>query len=520
MGFHAKNNKPLCAVLGFLAALLGVWFLAAQSQTGDRETIVLLPFRLTTETDDAGLQSFVDHINDELRSAIRAMGGKYQVLEWEGDRETHGAEQILDNEHALKKVAEDAGADFVICGALGTSDSLYHMRGFVWDAKKERMAVRVDLKVPNVHALPSVLQFLITGITKRLQGAPNIPFYKAGEPGSMPPMHQPRFRTVIGVAETEGPWRSPELPGSVTGLAIGDLDGDKHNELVLVGDSGITIARFEKNALRPLTQFSRSPAVFLSAQAQDLDGDGVSELIVCSQLPDGVESEVLRYFNRNLTVIETFPNMILSCVPDPENPKVMNLLGQRTDAKDMFSGEMISFSLRDGSLKRQGKVTLPRGTLLLSYAAGDIQGHGRVRVLIDQRLKLRVFDQHNQLLSVQDGHEYGPHRKITVKTADGSKEIIWPGRIIISDSSPSGQGELMLAKTAGGKSEIQGFHWGGACLEKKWNTPPMEGAISDFNIGDFKNSGARSLVLLLARPDQLLGMSGPRSILFAYDFLP
>ncbi|MGB9618430.1 MAG: FG-GAP repeat domain-containing protein, partial [Desulfomonilaceae bacterium] len=488
--------------------------------TGERETIVLLPFRLTTETDDPGLQSFVDHINDELRSAIRAMGGRYQVVEWEGDQQSDRAEQSLDDDRGLRKVAQNAGADFVICGSIGTSDSLYHMKGLMWDAKKERMAVRVDLKVPNVHALPSVLQFLLAGITKRLQGAPNIPFYKAGEPGSMPAVHQPRFRTVIGVAETEGPWRSPELPGSITGLAIGDLDGDRHNELVLVGDSGITIARFEKNALRPLTQFSKSPAVFLSAQAQDLDGDGVPELIVCSQLPDGVESEVLRYLNRNLTVVETFPNMILCCVPAPENPKVMNLLGQQTDAGDMFSGEMISFSLRDGALKRQGKVTLPQGTLLLSYAAGDIQGHAHVRVLIDQRLKLRVFDQDNQLLSVQDGHEYGPHRKVTVKTADGVKEIIWPGRIIISDSSPSGQGELMLAKTAGGKSEIQGFHWGGAFLEKKWNTPPMEGAILDFKIGDFKNNGARSLVLLLARPDQLLGMSGPRTILFAYDFLP
>ncbi len=263
MGSHAKNKNTVFAVLGFLAALLALWFLTAESQTGARETIVLLPFRLTTETDDAGLQSFVDHINDELRSAIRAMGGKYQVVEWEGGQQSDRAEQSLDEERGLRKSRpKTRGADFVICGSIGTSDSLYHMKGVMWDAKKERIAVRVDLKVPNVHALPSVLQFLLAGIKKRLQGAPNIPFYKAGEYGSMPAVHQPRFRTVIGVAETEGPWRSPELSGSITGLAIGDLDGDRHNELVLVGDSGITIARFEKNALRPLTQFSKSPAVF------------------------------------------------------------------------------------------------------------------------------------------------------------------------------------------------------------------------------------------------------------------
>ncbi len=520
MRFHANNKGVLSVILGVLAVLLAISLLTAQSQTGAKETIALLPFRLMTDADDPGLRSFVDHINEELRSAIGAMGANYQVLERKDEQRFQGAEATLDSEQALRQVAENTGADFVISGSIGTLNSLYHMKGFMWDTKKERMAVRVDLKVPNVHALPSVLQYLLTGITKRLQGAPNIPFYKAGEPGTMPAVHQPRFRTVIGVAETEGPWRSPELAGTITGLAIGDLDGDKHNELVLVGDSGITIARFDKNALRPLTQFSKSPAVFLSVQAEDLDGDGVPELIICSQLPDGVESEVLRYLNRNLTVIETFPNMILACVPDPENPKMMNLLGQRTDARDMFSGEMISFSLRNGALKRRGKVTLPPGTLLLSYAAGDIQGYAHVQVLVDQRLKLRVFDQNNQLLSVQDGHEYGLHRKITLKTAEGSQQIIWPGRIVISDSSPSGQGELMLVKTTGGKSEIQGFHWGGVFLEQKWNTPPMEGAISDFKIGDFKNSGTRSLVLLLVRPDQLLGMSGPRSILFAYDFLP
>jgi len=520
MVFHAKNKRSLYYVLSVLVVLLIAFLVMAGAQSGEGGTVMLIPFRLATETDEPELRSFVDHINEEVHVAIKAMGGKYKVMERGGDQESAGNIDGLDTEQEIKQVAEKTGADFVISGSISTSESLYNMKGFMWDTKKERMAVRVDLKVPNVHALPSVLQFLLTGITKRLQGAPNIPFYKAGASGNLPPLPQPRFRTVIGIAEAEGPWRSPELPGTMTGLAMGDLDGDKHNEMVLVGDSGITIARFEKNALRPLTQFSKSPGVFLSVQAEDLDGDGVPELIICSQLPDGIESEVLRYLNRNLTVMETFPNMMLACIPDLENPKARNLLGQRTDGEDMLSGEMISFGVTDGKLTEKAKVNLPQGTLLFSYAAGDIQGRAGMRAMIDQNLRLRVFDRNNQLLSVQDGREFGLHRKITVMTSDGLKEILWPGRIMISESSPSGQGELMLAKIYDGKSEIQGFHWEGAGLEKKWSSPSMQGVISDFGIGDFKNSGALSMVLLLVRPDQFLGMSGPRTVVFAYDFLP
>lgn len=517
---YAISKHYLIPVLALLMVMLVAYFGIVGAQTTTAETVIIVPFHLTTETNETELQSFVDHINEELRSTINAIGKKYEVVDREGEQEFSANRLGLDVEQEIKRVATDTRADFVICGSISKSESLYNMKGFMWDRKKERMAVRVDLKVPNVHALPSVLQFLLTGITKRLQGAPNIPFYKAGTSGNIPVVPQPRFRTVIGIAEAEGPWRSSELPGTMSGLAIGDLDGDKHSEMVLMGENGITIARFEKEALRPLTQFSKSPAVFINAQAQDLDGDGIPELVICSQLPDSVESEVLRYLNRNLTIVGTFPNMILACVPHPDNPKVKTLLGQPTDDGDMFSGEMISLEMTDGKITAAGKVKLPQGTLLLSYAEGDIQGHPGVRIMIDQDLKLRVFDKKNNLLFVQNGSEFGPHRKITVKSRDGLKEIVWPGRIIISDSSASSQGELMLANICNGNSEIQGFHWEGNGLQKKWSSPSMQGIISDFRVGDFKNSGARSLVLLLVKPDQLLGMSGPRSVVFAYDFLP
>ena len=109
---------------------------------------------------------------------------------------------------------------------------------------------------------------------------------------------------------------------------MGDLDGDKKNETVLLEQRGITISRFEGGSLTTLTQFSQPPAAYLSAEVEDLDGDGVAELLLCYQTPSGIESSVVRYINRNFKVIAKFPNMILRTVRESGEDNKRILVGQ------------------------------------------------------------------------------------------------------------------------------------------------------------------------------------------------
>ena len=163
----------------------------------------------------------------------------------------------------------------------------------MWDMRTGRVVVSIDMKVANIHALPGVLQLFANSINTRLHGSQRMPFYKSESAGSTPiSTGRDRLPRLADLPQNTAPWRSPDIGGALWALDIGDLDGDKKNETVLLEQGGITISRFEGGSLVPLTQFSQPPAAYISAEAEDLDGDGVDELLLCYQTPSGIESAV------------------------------------------------------------------------------------------------------------------------------------------------------------------------------------------------------------------------------------
>ena len=101
-------------------------------------------------------------------------------------------------------------------------------------------------------------------------------------------------------------------------------------------------------------------------------------------------------------------------------------------------------------------------------------------------------------------------------------DISLPGRILIARATggSGGENELMVIKQAQGRSVIQALEWDGKELGEKWRTVESQGIISDFRIRDFKNEGLRSLVLMLVKQNPFAALTGPRSVIFAYDLVP
>ena len=514
---NASSVWLTCLACGLLILICSV----SNSVSQESEKILILPFGVTSDNEKSELEAFSDHLDTRIRSAVRQLGGMYSVLSREEVDELLRGKSPPTTDEEARAAAIKSNSDLVVYGFLSCDDKGYRMQGVMWDHRTNRVTVTTDLKVTNIHALPGVLQFFISGINKRLQGSPFLPFYKTDPTGSASIHNSTKPRTLVNISRNEGPWLSPEITGALTGLDIGDIDGDKKNETVFVGDGGITISRFEVESLRSLTQFSQSPAVYLSAQVEDLDGDGVASLIVCYQAPSGIVSEIVRYVNRNLTLTDSFPNVILRAITDPSGKHKKILVGQKTDVEDMLSGEMIRFEIRSGKAVPDGKILLPPGTFLLSYASGHL-GEKRdfLRIILNQDQRLMVFDNQNRLLATLNDRIYGLNRRIRLPMGKDYKDIIWPGRILLADTNGDGRNELLVMKSLDGKSEIQALTWDGTQLTKKWNTSALDGIISDFSISDFKNNGIQSLVLILVKQDPFLAFSGPRSVVFAYDFIP
>jgi hypothetical protein len=214
--------------------------------------------------------------------------------------------------------------------------------------------------------------------------------------------------------------------------------------------------------------------------------------------------------------------VILVAVPDALDEKKKFLVGQRTDVKDIFSGEMIRFRLEGNETIPEGTVNLPPGTFLLSYAAGRLGKPAKgLRVILSQDQRLMVFDQENRLVSHLTDQLFGADKSVRISGKDGQRDVIYPGRLVIADTNGDGENELLVVKESTRGSLIQALVWDGSGLALKWRTVASPGIISDFRVGDFKNQGTPALVLLHVKSNPFLALTGGvRTAIFVYDLVP
>lgn len=483
--------------------------------------ILVLPFHVIQGKEEKELQSFGLHADKRIRAAIDLMKETYLAVNEKTTAELLKDHPALTTDERIRGLAQHADADLVVYGFLSNKDSRYQMRGVMWDVRTRRVSVETDLKVDYIHGLPGALQVFIRSIVKRLHGTPRLPFYRAEPTGPHGFARSTRLPTLVDLPRRLGPWRSQDIQGALAGLDVGDMDGDKKNETVFLERNQVTISRFEGGTLRTLTQFSESPALYVNAEAEDLDGDGIAELLLTYTTPTGLESSIIRYVNRNFRVAAKIPNMILRTIAEPSNPKKKILVGQRTDLGEMFNGEVVRYDFDGAKIIPLGKIRLPPGTLLLSYVSGRLGKSPEVlRIILNQDQRLMVFDQENRLVARVTDKLYGLDRRIWIPHKGVRRDIVLPGRLLIADTDGDGENELLLIKHRGGSSVIQGLSWDGSRLREKWKTVRSEGIISDFRIRDFKSEGIRSLVLILVKPDPFLFLGGRRSVVFAYDLIP
>jgi hypothetical protein len=504
------------AFLSFVCLLTGVCE-AAESQP---KKILLLPFLVTPENPE--LQSFADHVGRRIKAALSRPDGKV-TLEKEkvAEKLLSGREGPATDQEA-QTMAAMSGADLVIYGFLSQEGTMYHMRAVMWDMQAGRGAAFTDLKVDNIHKLPGVLDMFVNSVNTYLHGNSPLPFYRTeGSPAGVLSPRPGRAASVVSVPRETAPWRSSEVAAALSGLDMGDLEGDSKNEAVFLERNNVTVSRFDNGNLVQLGKFAQPSAEYISTEIADVDGDGASELLLCYKTETGLESAIVRYSKGNFQVVATLPHVILRTIPDLADPKKKILVGQDTDAEDLFSGEMIRYRVVGSEITPDGKVQLPPGTLLLSYVANVLGKKPEfLQIILNQDQRLMVFDKENRLLFSMSDRIYGLERRIRLRFRDGFRTITYPGRLVAADTVGGGENELLLMKQVGDGSLIQALAWDGQQLIEKWKTVTSPGLITDFGIKDFKNQGSRSLVLILMRPGAFPFLTGPRSVVYAYDLVP
>jgi len=344
----------------------------------------------------------------------------------------------------------------------------------------------------------------------------------------VPYMGIPSTRLVLG----------PEFDGEIRGIAVADLNGDGRKEIAVALSNRIAIFAVEGKSFRQIwssegQSWERHNNI-RALDAADINGDGVAEIFVSNYFADSAASFVLEFQKGEW--VQTWRNvgLFFRVMPDGQGRPV--LYAQSVGREKMFDSGVRIYAADNGRYRPQSQPKLPRGTYIYNFAVGDLDNTGSPQVIqISDAHTLRLWS--GGKLRSEPTENFGGGQSIDFVGASmtgasdaagdkvGERYYIHP-RLLIADVSGNGKRELVAVRNTDSasifkhidlyqKSKIVALGWAATGFQVVWETPDLEGYVSDIFFGDLGDGGDRVLVFALVRPEKL-GLAGATSGLFVY----
>ncbi|MFQ5658693.1 MAG: FG-GAP repeat domain-containing protein, partial [Candidatus Methylomirabilales bacterium] len=349
---------------------------------------------------------------------------------------------------------------------------------------------------------------------------------------AVPYMGIPSARLVIG----------PEFDDGLRGIAVADLNGDGRKEVALALNNRINIYAVDGKAFRLLwsskDQSWEKYSNILALDAADINGNGVAEIFVTSYFGDDANSFVLEFQEKEWVKIWGHVELFFRVLPNRLGEPVLYAQRGGGTSDEPFAGRVRTYVARNGDYEPETDPKLPSGTYIYNFAIGDVRNDGSKQVLqIDNEHRLRVYK--GGKLKSQPPDRFGGSgvffdfypgvvKQTVFSDADVEFErITVHPRLLISDVDEDGKRELVTVQNTASttqifkhltlydKSKILALRWGGTGFQILWETPNLEGYITDLFFGDLGDGQGRVLMFALVRPEKL-GLMGETSGLFLY----
>ncbi len=214
---------------------------------------------------------------------------------------------------------------------------------------------------------------------------------------------------------------------------------------------------------------------------------------------------------------------------------------QRVGQETLFPKGVRTYMAQNGDYERKAEPKLPRGTYIYNFTVGDVQNTGKkqvVQISDSRRLRLwrggKLKSEPSELFGgggVSFDFEPPILRDNAIANSGDDEEMVERRyvhpRLLITDVTGDGTKELVAVRNMQtgtsifeklafyNKSKILALRWGQTGFQIVWETPDLEGYITDLFFGELGDGQGRVLMFALVRPGQL-GLSSGTSGLFMY----
>ena len=546
--------KNIC-LLFLSVILLSVVITGPKSAIAEPYKVAIIPFKINAEKDFTYLK---DGIFDMLASRL-SWGKKVIVISREDTEKALGDRKAPVNEGEVRAIGSRLSVDFVLYGSLtiiGSSVSLDVKMADVSGTKPVRafssQSQKMDDIIPKINLFATEINEKVLGRQVALQPEPKKPqptqpdIYanpeKLAEGGfGEDETESQRIGSELLVSSGEGARplslrfrKTQNYHRYITGIALGDVDGDGDQETVITTHHAVFVyrsknKRFLKIAETPNERYKN----FIGVDVADINGNGYSEIFVSGldSHRKGVHSMVLEWDGAHLKKIVDNSSWYYRVAKLAGRGTV--LLGQQQKQRNPFRGNLYEMLWKQGSYVAGEKILFLRQNNLIGLTIGDVMNDDRDMVVAyNQRDHLQVIDQAGKV-EWRDNEYLGGSMLYFLLPKAGREETekrhYFPMRVRIEDIDRDGKKEVIAAKNQEmtGKhleefrkfqnGRIMGLSWDGIGLARMWMTRKVSGHISDFFIGDFDNDGQDELVASVVVKEGSIVMTSPKSTLIVYE---
>ncbi len=175
--------------------------------------------------------------------------------------------------------------------------------------------------------------------------------------------------------------KSQTFDFEIKGLDIGDVDGDKKNELVIMDDHNLYLFKYDGDKLKLFQKIETGyQHSFLTLDVADVNRNGYAEIIVTAVAGDDLRSFILEFEEGKFRKITEKAGWYFRVLDHPKDGPT--LMGQKMGSDGLFTGPIYKFLWKKKSFEKGPKMPFPKETNIFGLALATIRNKETLDLIV------------------------------------------------------------------------------------------------------------------------------------------